>query len=92
MFGINSGHEKRVVGEFIKSYCLEGGIFFDSFAVSVFTAMESLKNRRRAIVCDLNPIATEIISLTIKSVKEIDYHEAFEPVSRKLKGRSRIFI
>jgi len=75
----------NVVGEFIKAYCPEGGIVFDPFAGSGITAMEALKNGRKAIVCDLNPIATEIIRLTIKPVKEIELYEAFERVEKKVR-------
>ena len=77
----------NVVAEFIKTYCPEGGIIFDPFAGSGITAMEALKNGRRAIVCDLNPIATEIIRLTIKPVKEIELHEAFERIEKKVKNK-----
>ncbi len=77
----------NVVSEFIKTYCPEGGIVFDPFAGSGITAMEALKNGRRAIVCDLNPIATEIIRLTIKPGNHVELHEAFERVERKVKTR-----
>ena len=77
----------NVVGEFIKAYCPEDGIIFDPFAGSGITAMEALKNGRRAIVCDLNPIATEIIRLTIKPVDQIELHEAFERVRKKVKSK-----
>jgi 16S rRNA G966 N2-methylase RsmD len=77
----------NVVGEFIKTYCPEGGIVFDPFAGSGVTAMEALKNGRRAIVCDLNPIATEIIRLTIKPVNEIHLYEAFKRVEKKVKNK-----
>ena len=77
----------NVVGEFIKTYCPEGGIVFDPFAGSGITAMEALKNGRRAIVCDLNPIATEIIRLTIKPVNEVHLYEAFKRVEEKVKDK-----
>jgi DNA modification methylase len=77
----------NVVGEFIKTYCPEGGIVFDPFAGSGITAMEALKNDRRAIVCDLNPIATEIIRLTIKPVNEVHLYEAFKRVEEKVKEK-----
>ena len=77
----------NVVSEFIKIYCPEDGIVFDPFAGSGITAMEALKNGRRAIVCDLNPIATEIIRLTIKHVDQIKLHEAFERVEKKVKKK-----
>ena len=77
----------NVVGEFIKNYCPEGGIVFDPFAGSGITAMEALKNGRRAIVCDLNPIATEIVRMTIKPVDQTELLEAFERVEKKVKNK-----
>lgn len=77
----------NVVSEYIKTYCPGDGIVFDPFAGSGITAMEALKNGRRAIVCDLNPIATEIIRLTIMPVKEIELHGAFKRVEKKVKSK-----
>lgn len=76
-----------MVGEYIKAYCPEGGIVFDPFAGSGITAMEALKNGRRAIVCDLVPIATEIARLTIKPVNELHVYEAFKRVEEKVKDK-----
>lgn len=78
----------NVVGEFIKAYCPEGGIVLDPFAGSGIVAMEALKNGRRAIVSDLNPIATEITRLTIKPVNELQLYEAFKMVEEKVKGKT----
>ena len=77
----------NVVGEYIKAYCPEGGIVFDPFAGSGITAMEALKNGRRAIVCDLVPIATEITRLTIKPINELHVYEAFKRVEEKVKDK-----
>lgn len=77
----------NVVGEYIKTYCPEGGIVFDPFVGSGITAMEALKNGRRAIVCDLNPIATEIIRLTVKPVNEVELYEAFARIEAKVRKR-----
>jgi len=77
----------NVVGEYIKTYCPKGSIVFDPFAGSGITAMEALKNGRRAIVCDLVPIATEITRLTIKPVNELHLYEAFKRVEEKVKAK-----
>lgn len=77
----------NVVGEFIKTYSPEGGIVFDPFAGSGIVAMEALKNNRKAIVCDLNPIATEITRLTIKPVNVIHLHDAYKRVEEKVKDK-----
>jgi DNA modification methylase len=77
----------NVVGEYIKAYCPESGIVFDPFAGSGITAMEALKNGRKAIVCDLVPIATEITRLTIKPVNEVHLYEAYKRVEEKVKDK-----
>src|SRR4030042_5018940 len=77
----------NVVAEFVKNYCPENGIIFDPFAGSGVVALEALKNKRRAIVCDILPISTEIIRLTIKPVSLIKLHEAFKRVEKKVKNK-----
>ena len=76
-----------MVGKYIKAYCPEGGIVFDPFAGSGITAMEALKNGRKAIVCDLVPIATEITRLTIKPVNEVRLYKTFKRVQEKVKDK-----
>lgn len=77
----------NVVSEFIKTYCPENGVTFDPFAGSGVTAIESLKNNRRTIICDILPIATEIIRLTIKPVSIIKLKEAFKRTENKVKNK-----
>ena len=77
----------NVVSEFIKTYCPENGITFDPFAGSGVTAIESLKNNRRTIVCDILPSATEIIRLTIKPISIIKLKEAFKRIEDKVKDK-----
>lgn len=75
----------NVVAEYIKTYCPEGGIVLDPFAGSGVVAMEALKAGRKAIVCDLLPIATEIIRLTIKPVNIGQLRQAFERVAERVR-------
>jgi DNA modification methylase len=75
----------NVVAEFIKTYSPKDGIVFDPFAGSGVTALEALKAGRRVITCDLLPISTEIIRLTIKPVSLIKLHEAFKRVEEKVR-------
>lgn len=77
----------NVVGEHIKTYCPEGGIVLDPFAGSGVVAMEALKAGRKAIVCDLLPIATEITRLTLKPVETDELRTVFERVARRVKNR-----
>ncbi len=77
----------NVVGEFIKTYCPEGGIVLDPFAGSGVVAMEALKAGRKAIVCDLLPISTDITRLTIKPVNLEQLRKAFERVENRIKEK-----
>ena len=82
----------NVVSEFIKTYSKEGEIVFDPFAGSGVVGMEALKNKRRAIICDLLPVATEIARLTIKPVSENELFNAFKRVESKVKDKILIYI
>lgn len=77
----------NVVAEFIKTYSPENGIVFDPFAGSGVIAMEALKHNRRAIVCDILPVATEIIRLTIKPVSTTKLLEAYKRIEEKVKNK-----
>jgi len=77
----------NVVSEFIKTYSKEGEIVFDPFAGSGVVGMEALKNKRRAIICDLLPVATEIARLTIKPVSENELFNAFKRIESKAKDK-----
>jgi adenine-specific DNA methylase len=77
----------NVVGEYIKTYCPEGGIVLDPFAGSGVVAMEALKAGRNAIVCDLLPIAVEITRLTLKPVNLEQLRQAFERVAEQVKHK-----
>ncbi len=77
----------NVVAEYIKAYCPKGGIVLDPFAGSGVVAMEAVKAGRRAIICDLMPIATEIARLTLKPVDLNNLRQAFTRVETRVKER-----
>ncbi|MCF7810755.1 DNA adenine methylase [bacterium] len=77
----------NVVGQYIENYCPEGGVVFDPFGGSGVTAMEALKRGRKVIIADLNPIASEITRLTIKSVNLSKIHEAFVNIEYQVKNK-----
>jgi DNA modification methylase len=77
----------NVVGKFIENYCPQGKIVFDPFGGSGVSAIEALKHGRKAIICDLNPIATEIIRLTIKPISLTKLDEAFKRIETKVKKK-----
>ena len=77
----------NVVGEHIKAYTREHEVVFDPFAGSGVTAIEAARNKRRAIVCDLNPAASQITELTLRPVSTTKLHEAFERVRERVQTR-----
>jgi 16S rRNA G966 N2-methylase RsmD len=72
----------NVVSEFIKTYSREQEIIFDPFAGSGVTAIEAVRNKRRVIACDLNPVASHITELTLRPVNLAKLLEAFEGVRK----------
>jgi 16S rRNA G966 N2-methylase RsmD len=77
----------NVVGEHIKAYTREHEIVFDPFAGSGVVAVEALRSGRRAIVCDLMPIASRITELTLRPVNTTKLLEAFEGVRHRVQKR-----
>jgi len=74
----------NVVGEYVQTYCPPGGVVLDPFAGSGVTALEAVRHGRRAIVFDLNPVATEIIRLTLDPVNLAHLQGAFRRVEEKV--------
>jgi 16S rRNA G966 N2-methylase RsmD len=77
----------NVVGEHIKAYTREHQVVFDPFAGSGVVAVEAARNKRRAIVCDLNPAASHITELTLRPVNTLKLLEAFERLRERVQKR-----
>lgn len=77
----------NVVNRFIENYSKENEIVLDPFSGSGVTALESLKLGRRVIACDILPIATELLRITIKPVSLTKIHESFERIANKVKNK-----
>jgi len=75
----------NVVSKFIETYSPKGGIVMDPFSGSGVTALEALKLGRRVIAVDLNPVATEILRLTIQHVDPLKLRTAFERIEKEVK-------
>jgi 16S rRNA G966 N2-methylase RsmD len=75
----------NVVGEFIKTYTAEGEIVFDPFAGSGVVAIEAIRNGRKAIICDLNPAASNISETTLKPVNWVALRSAFDRVADRIR-------
>ncbi|PIS23395.1 hypothetical protein COT49_00285 [candidate division WWE3 bacterium CG08_land_8_20_14_0_20_40_13] len=54
----------NVVADYIKAYSKEGDIVLDPFVGSGTTAIEAIKNQRKAVAFDLNPVAVFIAKMT----------------------------
>jgi 16S rRNA G966 N2-methylase RsmD len=77
----------NVVGDHIQCYTKPHQIVFDPFSGSGVSAIEAARHKRRAIVCDLNPAATQITELTLRPVNVLKLHEAFERVRSLVQKR-----
>lgn len=77
----------NVVGQFIDTYCPEGGIVLDPFSGSGITAIEALRRGRRVIAIDLIPIANHILWATVAPVKSLELRNAYLRVERKVKNK-----
>jgi 16S rRNA G966 N2-methylase RsmD len=77
----------NVVAEFIRHYTREQEVVFDPFAGSGVVAVEAVRNKRRAIVCDLNPVASRITELTLRPVKLLALQQAFERVRERVQKK-----
>ena len=77
----------NVVGEHITAYTKEQGVVVDPFSGSGVVAIEAAKHKRRAIVCDLNPIASRITELTLRHVNLTDLRAAYDRVDERVRKR-----
>lgn len=75
----------NVVAEFVQKYSPEGGVVMDPFSGSGVTALEALKLRRRVIAVDLNPVANEILRLTIQPIDLVKLDQAYRRVEQDVK-------
>jgi DNA-directed RNA polymerase subunit RPC12/RpoP len=77
----------NVVGEFIETYSRPGEVVFDPFAGSGVVGIEAIRHGRRAIICDLNPAASEIADLTIRPVDIAQLEAAFKRIEGNVKAK-----
>jgi 16S rRNA G966 N2-methylase RsmD len=77
----------NVVGEFIETYTKPGEVVFDPFAGSGVVAVEAVRRGRRAIVCDLNPAASLITDITLRSVDIAALEQAFRRVEKGVREK-----
>ena len=74
----------NVVRDYILNFTKPGEVVLDPFMGSGVVVIESLKNNRKVIGIDLNPIACFIAQNTINNVDLDDFQEKFEKVFDKI--------
>jgi 16S rRNA G966 N2-methylase RsmD len=77
----------NVVGQFIETYSQKGEIILDPFSGSGVVAIEAARRGRKAIVIDLNPVASMITELTLRQVDTVKLHNSFLRVSSEVKQK-----
>jgi len=81
----------NVVGDYIKHYSKKGDVILDPFVGSGVTAIEALKQGRKAIAIDIDPIATFITKLTLKPINIEKFREAFHKIEENGKKQIQDF-
>jgi len=76
----------NVVQEYIRTFSQPGDVVLDPFGGSGVTAVEALVLRRKAIHCDINPLANFICSQIAVSPIDINaFRAAFDEIARNCK-------
>ncbi|WP_084555146.1 DNA methyltransferase [[Phormidium ambiguum] IAM M-71] len=76
----------NVVQEYIRTFSRKGDVILDPFGGSGVTAVEALVLRRKAIHCDINPLANFICSQIAVSPVDIDsFKAAFDEIEKNCK-------
>ena len=77
----------NVVQEYIRTFSQVGDVVLDPFGGSGVTAVEALVLKRKAIHCDINPLANFICSQIAISPIDIDaFRAAFDEIERNCKA------
>lgn len=73
----------NVVCDYILNYTKSGDVVLDPFMGSGVVVIEAIKNNRRAIGVDLNPMACFIAQNTINDIDLEDFNKNFEKIYQK---------
>ena len=77
----------NVVADYIKCYSNEGDIIMDPFCGSGVVAVEAIKQKRKVIAIDLNPLATFITRTALIPVDLNELEDAFKELEKNCKDR-----
>lgn len=75
----------NVVAEYIRHYSKKGEIVLDPFCGSGVTAIEALKNKRKTVAIDLNPVATFMTRMTVLPIDLEKYVKAYERIEENVR-------
>src|SRR5208337_2016483 len=74
----------NIWAEFIKNYCPPGGFVLDPFAGSAIAGFEAIRNGRKAIIFDLNPLTAFIIEVLTSDFDEGKFRSAVRRIEEKI--------
>jgi hypothetical protein len=70
----------NIWAKFIERYCPPNGTILDPFAGSAIAGFEAVKNHRKAIVFDLNPLTTFIVKVFTANFNQAAFLDAFKQI------------
>jgi hypothetical protein len=71
----------NIWAEFIESYCPPGGVVLDPFGGSAVAGFEAIKNGRRAICLDLNPLTSFLVKTVCSTFNRDEFIAAFNEIA-----------
>ena len=77
----------NIVSEYIHHYTRKGDIVLDPFCGSGVIAFEALRIGRKAVVIDINPVATFITKSLIKPANLEKYKQAYNRIEKRVKNK-----
>ena len=77
----------NVFQNLIRHYTNQGSIIIDPFCGGGVTVIEALRERRRVVAIDFNPLATFITRMEVTPVQLEDFKEAFEEIKKEVSKR-----
>lgn len=71
--------------EYIKNFTPDSGIYFDPFAGSCISTIESIRAKKKTISFDLNPLSSFFIKFYLSEFNEKLFNEEFNKIDKSIK-------